>query len=266
MLSCGLLFPASSCVKDSPDNPRPGVIPLLEFELTGTFPHDTNSFTEGLLYLRDTLFESTGWPSGFPACRSVFGPVERATGRIDVKADLTSNGYFGEGIAFLDGKFFQLTYLDGTGFIYDASTYAMIGQFPVPGGEGWGLTTDGEVLIMSDGTDKLTCFDPQNFQITNIVHVTEGGSPKWGLNELEFVNGHVYANIWLGKKVVKIDLPDGTITGEIDLGGLAEQAQKKFPGSMSMNGIAFDPGRNHFFITGKRWPDIYEITLINTGP
>ena len=264
LLTFILLFSAAGCKKDKTDVPPSDSIPIIEYKLLGTYPHDTNSFTEGLLFTRDTLFESTGSPPGLPHCRSVFGPVGFETGRIDVKADLGREGYFGEGIAYLDGKFYQLTYMDGVGFVYDAVTYGQIAQFTIPANEGWGLTTDGEALIMSDGTNKLTFFDPQNFQMTKIIYVTEMGSPKTGLNELEFIKGYIYANIWLGKKIVKIDPSNGKVVGAVDLTALANQAEKKYPGSLSMNGIAFDPGKDHLFITGKLWPEIYEIELQDT--
>lgn len=261
-----ILFIATGCKKYKTVELQDGSVQMITYKLLRTYPHDSTSFTEGLLFTRDTLFESTGSPPGLQQCRSVFGPVSLETGRIDIKVDLSQKEYFGEGIAYLDKKFYQLTYKDGVGLVYDVLNYVLIEEFPIPADEGWGLTTDDEELIMSDGSDKLTFFDPINFQMTKIINVTEMGHPKTGLNELEFIKGYVYANIWPGKKIVKIDPSDGRIVGTIDLTALADQAEKKYPGSLSMNGIAYDPGSDHLFITGKLWPEIYEIEMLGANP
>lgn len=261
-----ILFIATGCQKYKTVELQDGSVQMITYKLLRTYPHDTTSFTEGLLFTRDTLFESTGSPPGLQQCRSVFGPVSLESGRIDIKVDLSRKEYFGEGIAYIYEKFYQLTYKNGVGLVYDGETYGVITEFPIPADEGWGLTTDGEVLIMSDGSDKLTCFEPLNFQVTGIISVTDLGTPKKGLNELEFIKDFIYANFWPGKMILKIDPSNGRIVGKIDLTALADQAEKKYPGSLSMNGIAYDPGSDHLFITGKLWPEIYEIELTEPNP
>jgi glutaminyl-peptide cyclotransferase len=250
----------AGCRSDGPI-PDDGDIPLIVYTVIGSHPHDTNSFTEGLLYFSDSLFESTGCPPFLPATRSVFGPIDLATGRIRVRVELDKEKYFGEGVTFLDGKYYQLTYRNKIGFIYDAVTYQQVGQFFYLSDEGWGLTTDGESLIMSDGTERLTYIDPQTFIITKILTVTEEGAARSLLNELEFIRGHIYANVWLSNTIVKIDPSSGKVTGRIDMTDLMKEAESIYPGSKEMNGIAWDPVSGNIFITGKCWPKIYKITL-----
>ena len=250
----------TGCKNDEP-TPDDGNIPLIAYTVIGAHPHDTNSFTEGLLYFSDSLFESTGCPPFLPAARSVFGPVDLATGRINVRVELDKEEYFGEGITYLEGKFYQLTYRNKIGFIYDAVTYEQVGQFSYLSDEGWGLTTDGESLIMSDGTERLTYIDPRTFIIKKILTVTEEGAARSLLNELEFIRGYIYANVWLSNTIVKIDPSGGNVTGRIDLSELEDEAGSIYPGSREMNGIAWDPVSGNIFITGKCWPKIYKITL-----
>jgi glutamine cyclotransferase len=238
-----------------------GNIPLIGYTVIRSYPHDTNSFTEGFLFYNDSLFESTGSPASLPWSRSVFGPVDLTTGMIRVRAELDKEQYFGEGIAYLEDKFYQLTYRNRIGFVYDAATYEKIGEFTFLSDEGWGLTTDGASLIMSDGTDRLTYIEPDHFLVTKILYVTENGSPKSLLNELEYTGGFIYANIWQTSMVVKIDAENGKVIGRIDLAGFLTEAKNIYPGSHEMNGIACDPGSGHLFITGKCWPKIYIIGL-----
>jgi glutaminyl-peptide cyclotransferase len=249
----------SGCKKD----PQPEKnVDEISFTLTGTYPHDTLSYTEGLLFYNDSLFESTGSPEAFPAARSVFGTIDPVTGRINIKAELDKNIYFGEGIAYLQGNFYQLTYRNQLGFIYDAATYEPLGRFSFLSEEGWGLTADGQSLIMSDGTDKLTFIDPQTFLIRKILHATENGTPKQNLNELEFIRGSIYANIWHSDQIIRIDTADGRITGIIDLEDLVKDASGIYPRSREMNGIAYDSISNRIYITGKFWPKIYKIETV----
>lgn len=243
------------------DQAPDGQVPQLEFTLCATFPHDTAAYTEGLIYYNDSLFESTGSPYFLPQCRSVFGPVNLATGRITVRVELDKDEYFGEGIAYLQGKFYQVTYKNKTGFIYDASTYETTGQFSYLSDEAWGLTTDGQALIMSDGTNILTYIDPQTFLVTRFLSVTENGTPERYLNELEFIDGYIYANVWLTNMIVKIDTSGGKVVACADLQDLRNKAESKYSASREMNGIAYDPDSGRIFITGKCWPEIYQIEL-----
>ena len=257
-----LLISLTGCRKDKQEpEPDDSKIPVIDHSLISSYPHDTNSFTEGLLIYNDSLFESTGSLLSLPQSRSVFGPVDLATGLINVRVELDKEKYFGEGITYLDGKFYQLTYKNRIGFIYDAATYKNIGQFTFLSDEGWGLTTDGESLIMSDGSDKLVYIDPQTFLVWKILSVTEKGTAKSLLNELEFILGYIYANVWLSNAIVKIDPSSGKVTGRIDLTDLMDEASSIYPGSRELNGIAWDPISGNILITGKCWPKIYEIRL-----
>jgi glutamine cyclotransferase len=254
------MFVISLCGCDD-NNTENDQIPLIPLSLIESYPHDTLSFTEGLLFYNDTLFESTGSPYYLPETRSVFGPVDLSTGRISVRVELDKQKYFGEGITYLNGKFYQLTFTHKIGFVYDASTYKTIGQFFFLSDEGWGLTTDGVSLIMSDGSDKLTYLDTQTFLPTRILSITKKGTAIGYLNELEFINGFIYANHWQTSRILKIDPATGHVVAEIDLDLLATQADSLDPDSGEMNGIAYNPGSNTIFITGKLWPKVYEIAL-----
>ena len=258
-----ILFAFTGCKSKVQDqDPDNGDIQVIDYSCVGSYPHDTTSFTEGFLISNDSLFESTGSPLFLTHGGSIFGPVDLTTGKISVRVELDKEEYFGEGIAYLNGKFYQLTYTNKIGFIYDAATYEVIGQFDFMSDEGWGLTSDGESLIMSDGTDVLTYIDPQNFLVKRILPVTEKGIPKHHLNELEFINGYIYANIWLSTTIVKIDTSNGKVAGLIDLIDLIKEAKIMYSGAMEMNGIAYDPDSETIFITGKLWPKIFEIELI----
>jgi len=236
-------------------------IPTIDFVYIKSYPHDTTSFTEGLLIHNGNLFESTGSPIELPWTKSLFGIVDLSTGKIDTKVKLDRVRYFGEGITFLNGKVFQLTYKTKVGFIYDATSFKKMGEFTFPSEEGWGLTTDGKYLIMSDGTFKLTYIDPNNFQVIKSISVTENGYVKENLNELEYIKGYIYSNIYTKNIVVKIDPTTGKVIGQIDLTPLADESKNINPGSLEMNGIAYDSIKDRIFVTGKLWPKIYEIKI-----
>jgi len=250
--------PGNSANNETSNTP---VVPNLtiNYAYVNSYPHDTSSFTEGFLFHEGNLFESTGATSSLPQTRSLFGSVDLMTGKIDVKAELDKQKYFGEGITFLNGKVYQLTYQTKIGFVYDATTFKKIKDFTFPSEEGWGLTTDGKNLIMSDGTNTITYLDPETLLPIKTISVTENGYVKDNLNELEFINGYLYANIWTTNTIVKIDTTSGKITGEIDLTSLADEAKNIYPGSLEMNGIAYDSATDKILITGKMWPKIYEI-------
>jgi glutamine cyclotransferase len=262
-----LLTAFSSCSDDPTNTSTPDIkqtappvaVANLNYSLISSYPHDINSFTEGLLFYNNDLFESTGATPDLPQTRSLFGIVDTATGKISVKAELDRNKYFGEGIAFLNGKVFQLTYTTKIGFIYDAATFKKIGQFTLPGKEGWGLTTDGKNLIMSDGTNILTYLDPTTLQVVRSMPVSENNYAKDNINELEYINGYIYANIWGTNTIVKIDPSTGKINAKLDLSALAEKAKSAYRGSLEMNGIAYNSATDKIYVTGKMWPKIYEI-------
>ena len=204
------------------------------------------------------LYESTGSPEDMPKTRSLFGIVDTLTGKIDTRAELDRD-YFGEGICFLGDKVYQLTYQDGKGFIYDASSFKKSGTFNLPGREGWGMTTNGRSLIMSDGTNILSYVSPDNFTITKQIAVSDESGPVMKINELEYINGFIYANVYGTSTIIKIDITTGKVIARIELGSLAREAKSRYSGSMEMNGIAYDSARRKTFVTGKMWPIIYEI-------
>lgn len=235
----------------------------ISYTIVNATPHDTNSFTEGLLVHDGKLYESSGAPEDNPVTRSIFGEVDPKTGTIDVKAELDRSIYFGEGITFLNGKVYQLTWQNKIGFIYDAKTFKKLGQFAIPSAEGWGMTTDGSSLILSDGTSNLTFLDPNTFKTEKILGVTDNNGPVGNINELEYIKGSIYANIYESSNIVRIDPVSGKITGKADFSKLNKEVKEKDPQADFMNGIAYDSAKNKIYITGKLWPSIYEVRLNN---
>ncbi len=171
-------------------------IPQINYSVETQYPHDINSFTEGFLFHDGKLYESTGATENLPQTKSLFGEVDLKTGKIDVKAELDRNIYFGEGITFLNGKVFQLTYKNQMGFVYDGKTFKNIGKFTYTNREGWGLTTDGKSLIMSDGTSYITYLDPTSFAVTKTLDVAENNYVVENINELEYIKGFTKWNIF----------------------------------------------------------------------
>jgi len=231
---------------------------IIPYTVVRSFPHDTTSFTEGLLVHDGKLFESTGHTNSYPFSRSLFGIVDPNTGKIDVKAEIDRNRYFGEGITFLRNKVYQLTDTTRIGFIFDARTYKPLGEFHYAG-DGWALTTNGTYLIMSNGSGTLLYRDPATFDPVKKLMVTADDVPVDSLNELELIHGYIYANKWLTNYILKIDTATGRVVGKLDLSSLSEDAALRYPGSAEMNGIAYDSVQNKIYVTGKLWPTIYEI-------
>ena len=245
--------------KESAETYTPTDQPLpIEFKILNVFPHDTASYTEGFLFHHGQLFESTGHTSSFPSSRSLFGPVDLKNGHIDAKVEIDKNKYFGEGIVFLKGRIYQLTDTTKIGFIYDEKTYRKLGNFYYDG-EGWGLTTNGSYIMMSNGSSTIFYRDPSSFKVVKSLGVSDNNGPVQNLNELELINGYLYANQWLTDYILKIDTTNGKVVGRLDLSRLKAEVKMKDPLSEETNGIAYDPGKNKIFVTGKRWPTIYEI-------
>lgn len=234
-------------------------VPAIEYTIGEVLPHDTLAFTEGLFFHEGKLFESTGSPDDLPQARSLFGITDLETGKIDVKAELDRDKYFGEGIVIFGDKLYQLTYTNQRGFIYDAKTFKKLGEFTYTNKEGWGLTTDSTHLIMSDGTNVLTYLDPATLKPVKTLTVTENGYASDYLNELEYIKGFIYANVWTTHSIVKIDPASGKIVGKLFLAPLVEEVRHKYRGSKEMNGIAYNPLTDKIYITGKMWPHIYEL-------
>ena len=261
-VTVGVLLFMASCDSTTKQSDRPSVstaAPTISYSVKNALPHDTLSFTEGLLIHDGQLFESTGSPDELRQTRSQFGIVDVKTGKIDTKVELDRSKYFGEGIVILDGKLYQLTYKNKTGFIYDANTFRKVGQFDYSSAEGWGFTTDGHYLIMSDGTSTLTYLSPDSLRPVKVLKVSENGAQVDKLNELEYIDGYIYANIWPTNTLVKIDTTRGDIVGRMDLSSLLSDAKTKYGKSLEMNGVAYDSRSKKVYVTGKMWPSIYEI-------
>lgn len=253
-----------SCKKETKVNNQDITDELRQFKVVNTFPHDINAFTEGLFMSEGKLFESTGAPENMLNTKSLFGILNLETGKIDVKAELDRNIYFGEGIAKADDKIFQLTYLNRTGFIYDAKTFEKLDTFKFENNEGWGLTNiDDTTLIMSDGTDVLTFLDVKTLKPIKKIKVSENGNPIYRLNELEYIDGVIYSNVYTENRILKIDANNGKVLKSIDLSSLYFDIKNRFPGAMEMNGIAYNPINKTFYITGKMWPNVFEIEIFD---
>lgn len=234
-------------------------ITIIDYSLGKTYPHNIESYTEGLLFHDNKLFESTGSPENYPNTRSVIGIVKLKTGKIDVKVEIDRNKYFGEGILFFNDKLYQLTYKNQLGFIYNSKDFKQIGSFTYSNKEGWGMTTDGSSIIMSDGTNFITYWEPDSLKEIKRINISYNGSSALYANELEYINGYIYANIWTTNYIAKIDPADGKIVGLIDLTSLFLKSRKENPQSEATNGIAYDPSKDRILVTGKFWPYIFEI-------
>ena len=231
-----------------------GGIPEYTYQIVHTYPHDPMAFTQGLLYLDGVLYEGTGdWE------QSSIRKVKLETGEVLQKRDLPGQ-YFGEGIIVWKDRLLELTWKSEKGFIYDLAGFTPKGEFSYPG-EGWGLTTDGKRIIMSDGTADLRFWDPETLQETGRITVTDDGRPVVELNELEWVKGEIYANVWQTERIVRIDPKSGKVLGWIDCHGLLTPADRNSQTDV-LNGIAYDAQHDRLFVTGKRWPKLFEIKLL----
>lgn len=227
--------------------------PTRDYTVVATYPHDRGAFTEGLLFHDGYLYESTGLNG-----RSSLRKVELKTGVVKQEVEIPFQ-FFGEGLALVDGKLYQLTWQNHTGFIYDLNTFKKEGQFTYPF-EGWGMTTDGKLLIVSDGTDQIRFIEPNTFAVERTINVVENGWPVSNLNELEYVKGQIYANVWQTDRIVRIDPATGAVLHDYDMSGLLSP-QDREPGTDVFNGIAYDPAGGHLYVTGKFWPKLFEIKL-----
>ena len=231
--------------------------PVYGYTVAHTYPHDPAAFTEGLFYLNGVLYESTGLEG-----KSDIRKVQLATGKVLQRRPLDPK-YFGEGIVAWKGRLAQLTWQSQIGFTYDLKTFKPRSSFHYAG-EGWALTHDGSRIIMSDGTPQLRFLDPATLAETGRLNVTLNGRPLAMLNELEWVKGEILANVWQTDYIVRIDPKTGAVTGVIDLSTLVRQETAKGRPIDVLNGIAYDAEHDRLFVTGKLWPDLYEIKL--TGP
>ncbi|MEW6421309.1 MAG: glutaminyl-peptide cyclotransferase [Deinococcota bacterium] len=237
--------------------------PILRPTITARYPHDRAAFTEGLQYLGGgVLVESTG-EIGASGVRR----VDLKSGRVLAQVPTPIASAFGEGVSVLSGVAYHLTWQTGVAFALDAATLREIGRYRYQG-EGWGLTNDGQSLIMSDGSSTLFWRNPRTFAVTRTLRVTDQGQPVRNLNELEYVQGNVYANVWLTDRIARIDPKTGNVTAWLDVQALTQEASAEAARSGHPltfddvpNGIAFVPERGTLLLTGKRWPTVYEVKV-----
>ncbi len=242
-----------------PDNPNPAP-PAITYSVIKAYPHDTSSYTEGLFWQNNALYESTGNYGNSQLRRN-----NLLTGQPDKMIKLGKE-FFGEGISLINNKLYQLTYKEKKVFVYDANTFSKIKELEWTTGEGWGMTHNDTELIISNGSSNLYFVDPETFRVKRITGVTDNNGPLTYLNELEYVNGSVYANIWQTNTIVKIDLVTGKVIGKMDMAGLLDKNGTPKPDEWYqdgnvLNGIAYDATKNSFYITGKDWPAVFEIKL-----
>jgi glutaminyl-peptide cyclotransferase len=226
------------------------------YSIVNTYSHDPSAFTEGLFYAEGFLYESTGL-YGYSTLRE----IALDSGVIIKKVDLPSE-YFGEGAALVKESIVQLTWQSEIGFVYDKNSFALLGNFTYST-EGWGLTYSGEELIMSNGSDTLLFLNPTSFQVKRQLQILDGNVPVSNLNELEYVKGDIYANVFIQNKIAVIDPLTGQVKAWINLDGL--QGDPNHNVESVLNGIAYDPTNDRIFVTGKNWPHLYEIKLIATS-
>jgi glutamine cyclotransferase len=244
-------FGAYGLLLDTPKN-----TPIYDYRIINTYPHDPEAFTQGLIYHQGILYESTGlWG------RSSLRQVELETGKI-LQIRHLNRRFFGEGITLWQGNLFQLTWRSKIGFIYNRKTFENLDIFTYST-EGWGITHDSEKLIMSDGSDKLFFLDPDTFQKTGHLQVHDQGKPIFSLNELEYVNGEIFANIWQSHFIARISPKTGQVLGWINLSRLVADLKSLSHSIDVLNGIAYDKIGKRLFVTGKLWPQLFEIQLVS---
>nr|WP_315157585.1 glutaminyl-peptide cyclotransferase [uncultured Flavobacterium sp.] len=235
---------------------------LLKYKIVNTYPHDTASFIEGLEFHNDTLCESTGSGSSSSgiAYKSYFRKYDYKTGKIYKQIDLDSKKYFGEGITFINGKLYQLTWQEKTGFIYDAKTFKLEKTFTYDKDiEGWGMTNDGTYIYQTDGTEKIWKMDPKTQKMIDYINVYSGESKIKAINELEWINEKIYTNVFEKDAIAVVDPNTGAVEGILNMSGLRKLANVT-PADV-LNGIAYNPKTKTIFVTGKNWDKMFEITV-----
>lgn len=253
-LATGLTLSACGDKQNTDEKPAADSL-ALTYSVVSTLPHNSEAYTQGLIIYNNKVLESTGQKG-----HSWIAEVNPGSGQHEKKITLDSR-YFGEGITVLNDKLYQLTWEERTGFIYDAKTYKKIGEFEYKT-PGWGLTHDNKNLIMSDGTDKLYFLDTVKLQVIRTVTVTDPGGVKVkNLNELEFIDGYIFANVYETAMILKIDPATGKVVGRLDLSALANEVKRMYPHTDVLNGIAYDKNSRALLVTGKLWPKSYLIRV-----
>jgi glutaminyl-peptide cyclotransferase len=240
-------------------NPDP---PSITYIVAKIYPHDTTTYTEGLEWHDGYLYESGGDPDY--KGRSSLSKIDLQTGKAVQQIKLGKE-YFGEGITMLNGKIYQMTWREHKCFVYDAKTFKLLNTFTYDG-EGWGMTNDGKNIIMDDGSNHLYYRDPETFNVIKTISVSDNYGPEASVNELEYVNGFIYANVYMENFLIKINPLTGNVVGRIDLKNIREKNGVASDPNMAndgyvLNGIAYDPAKNSFYVTGKNWPALFEIKL-----
>lgn len=227
---------------------------LLKYKIVNTYPHDKTAFTEGLEFYQDTLYESTGQKGA-----SYFRKVDYKTGKVYKQVNLEDK-YFGEGITFINNKMYQLSWQEKTGFIYDAKTLKLEKTFAFTKDiEGWGMTNDGQYIYQSDGTEKIWKTNPADLKMIDYINVYSGSSKIKAVNELEYINGKFYVNVWQKDAIAVVDPLSGAVEGIMDMSGLRKLLDVT-PEDV-LNGIAYNPKTKTIFVTGKNWNKMFEITV-----
>ncbi len=268
-LALALLTACSSCSTQEPqpepqnggasaaqDNPSPGVqeVKIHKYSIVKTYPHDRSSYTQGLVFHDGVLYEGTGRYG-----ESTLMTVDLETGKSKLRHRL-EDAYFGEGIAIWKGLLVQLTWQEGVAFVYDRRNFHEQYRLTYEG-QGWGLCTDGEFLITSDGTDTLRFVGPTDLKVDHLLSVTWNKRPVYDLNELEFIKGEIWANLYQQELIVRIDPDSGEVRSVIDLNGLQDRQGVADQVQDVLNGIAYDEQQDKIYITGKHWPNLYEIRV-----
>ncbi len=240
---------------------KPAAVPVYTYDIVKSYPHDRNAFTQGLLFHDGFLYEGTGGKKNRgDTFYSSLRKVELETGKVLKKYDVPPE-FFGEGIALLNGQIYQLTWQEQTGFVYGVDDFKLIREFRYSG-EGWGLTEDDTNLYMSDGTHIIRVIEPEGFKTIRTISVMdEKGRPLMKLNELEWVNGEIWANVWETGWIVRIDPATGELLGRIDLSRIADDEIDTNPEADVLNGIAYDAAGDRLFVTGKKWRRLFEIKV-----
>lgn len=253
LVACGGRSGSAQKKSSARNNPKVETAVQYGYRIVGAYPHDTGAYTQGLFWHDGFLYESTG-EYGHSSLRKVV----LETG-LPVKQVPLDDAYFGEGAALYDGRIYQLTWLEGTAFVYDLDTFEKVREFNY-GGEGWGVTTDGTKLYVSDGSPNIAVVNPQTFKTERTIQVRNGGKPVQYVNELEWIGGKIWANVYMTEDIIIFDPETGAVDGVIDFRGIESQLMVT-RGTDVMNGIAHDPATGRIFVTGKKWNKLFEVEI-----
>lgn len=254
LVSCNSSSPANEVETNNTSNNTSNSVQSLTFQVLKQYPHDESFFTEGLEWHDSLMYEGTGLEG-----KSKLVKYQLKDGKM-IKSLQLDKQYFGEGITILNNKIYQLTYTTQTVMVYDKSSWKKINQFNYEG-EGWGLTNNGKQIIMSNGSNKIVFRNPENFKIEKTIEVNDQNGALTNINELEYVQGYLYANVWQTNIIVKINAENGKVVAAADLTNILQQYVPNVDLNTVdvLNGIAYDSSSKHFFVTGKLWPRIFEI-------